>query len=292
MTGKEIYAGTKQFPIKLFILRIACAGGALVWFFLLAAIGWAIKSGGLVFGAGVSAFVLYCIASSVVENYIGYMFKYGAVHAIAMAYTTGQISPTYFDDSVNYIKGSFVKANVYLVVDRLVNAAVRGVTRLVDFVISFLPKNIKNFVNTFINIYLNYIDECCLAYSMIHSNENIAKSSCDGIVLYYQNAKGMLVPALKTSLRIVIVDGVLFLIGFVFWFVFPVLGIVAWLIGYSVVTPFLNHRVLCDTMVSYLAYATTNEVRSDLYGTLMKVNPFKKLYNKQVEPEFQRANGI
>ena len=186
-----------------------------------------------------------------------------------MAYTTGQVSPTYFDDSVNYIKGSFVKANVYLVVDRLVNAAVRGVTKLVDFVISFLPDNIKSFVNTFINIYLNYIDECCLAYSMIHSDENIAKSSCDGIVLYYQNAKGML--------------------GFVLLFVFPPLGILAWLVGYSVVTPFLTHRVLCDTMVAYLAYATANEVRNDLYGTLMKVNPFKKLYNKQVDPAFQRA---
>lgn len=289
MTGKEIYQGTKKFPFRLFILRIICAGGALVWFAILGLIGLAIKSGGLIYGAALSGLILYAIASSIVENYIGYMFKYGAVHAIAMAYTTGQISPTYFDDSVNYIKGSFVKANVYLVVDRLVNAAVRGVTKLVDFVICFLPDNIKSFVNTFINIYLNYIDECCLAYSMIHSDENIAKSSCDGIVLYYQNAKGMLMPALKTSIRVVLVDGAVFLLGFVLLFVFPPLGILTWLVGYSVVTPFLTHRVLCDTMVAYLAYATANEVRNDLYGTLMKVNPFKKLYNKQVDPAFQRA---
>lgn len=295
MTGKQIYSQTKQFPLKLLLLGVACAGGALLWFLIWGGIGWAIKNPGIVYFGFMTAIIGYAISSNLVAKYIGYMFKYGAVYCVAKSYSTGMVSASYFDDSVGYIKNGFLKANAWFVIDRLVNKAVRGVTRLVNFVLGFLPKDVKRFVDTFINIYLNYVDECCLGYSMIHEGESVVKGSCDGVVLYFQNAKGLLKPALKTSIRVVLTKGIIYLVAFLIICSSPIVGYIVGmtfaLVADAVVTPYLNHRVLCDTMVAYLEYATTHEVQADLYGTLMKVNPFKKLYNKQADPEFANATA-
>lgn len=290
MTSKQIYNGTKKFPMRLLLLNAACVAVALVLFMLFGVISLLTKSGTLLIGGAWAALFVYGILHGIMYHYIGYMFKYGSVHAIAMAYNSGKVSKTYFEDSVEYIKSGFLKANAYLVVDKLVSKAVRGVTRLVNFILGFLPKDLKNIVDTFINTYLNYIDECCLGWSMLHPTENVIKTSCDGVVIYYQNAKNMLKPAVKTTIRIYLTDCVVFLIGCCFMFCVP-LAIIWWLIGYSIVQPFLNHRVLCNVMVAYLDCAMNTEIKKDLYGTLSKCRPFKALRAKIGDPMFDPAPG-
>ncbi len=290
MTSKEIYSKTKKFPVRLFLLNMACAVGALILFAVFMVISLLTTSGGLAIGGAVISLFVYAFAKGIVQHYIGYMFKYGAVHAIAMAKLNGSVSDSYFNDSVEYIKNGFLKANAYLVVDKLIHAAVRGVTRLANFILGFLPDNLKNMIDTFLGIYLDYIDECCLAYAMLHPNENVAKSSCDGVVLYYQDAKGLLKPAAMTVLRVTITNFVIAIIGLIF-IVFPPVSMIVWLLLYSIVTPFLEHRILCNTICPYLDYAMTNEVRTDVYAKLQNCRPFQKLVSRMEDPMFDPAPG-
>lgn len=293
MNAKDIYNGTKKFPRKLLFLNIMCTLVAVVIFAIFLLLALIFKSPtGILPGLFLSMFV-YGILSWVVNYYIGYMFKYGAIHAIARAYSTGSVSSTYFDDSVEYIKNGFLKANVYMALDKLINRAVRGVTKMVNFILGFLPDGIKNIVDGFINIYLDYIDECCLAWSMLHPRENIIKTSCDGIVIYYQNAKELLKPAAKTTARVVLTRFGIVVIGCLLCvsvYTMP-LALVWWLFGFAIVSPFLNHRVLCNTMVAYLDLAYKTEIRIDVYGKLNKVKAFQKLRNKINDPEFNVAPG-
>ena len=290
MTSKEIYSQTKKFPRRLLMLNIACVVGSLLLGAIICGIAMLTKSGGLLFGGFMIALVVYSVSSNIVEHYIGYMFKYGAVHAIATAWATGQVADSYFNDSVEYIKNGFLKANIYMVLDKLIHAAVRGVTKLVNFITGFLPKNIQNFMETFINMYLDYIDECCLAYSMLHADQNVAKSSCDGIVLYYQNGKNMLAPAFKTSIRIVLTKGAVVLTASLLLAWWPLA--LAWcLFGMAIVVPFLNHRVLCNTIVAYLDCVQNCEVQHDLYEKLSKVKAFQKLREKVGDPDYDPAPG-
>lgn len=290
MTAKEVYNGTKKFPFRLLVLNMicACVAGAILFVFIL--VGALVGSTGIWLGGAIAALVVWSVLKSIMQHYVAYMFKYGSVHAIAMAVSTGHISDDYFNESVSYIKDGFLKANAYLVVDKLLNAAVRGVTRLTNFVLGFMPDNIKSMIDVFINTYLDYIDECCLGWSMLHPNENVIKTSCDGVVIYYQNAKNLLAPAFKTTLRIVLTNAAIFILGFFFMF-FPPLTILFWLIAYSIVTPFLNHRVLCNTMVAYLKCAENTVIQNDLYAKLNKCKAFKKMTSKIDDPEFDPAPG-
>lgn len=290
MTSKEIYKGTKKFPARLLLLNIFCAVASIVIGGLLAGVGLLVKSEGMVIGGLVVGVIIYITSAAIVQHYIGYMFKYGAVYAIAKSHANGYISKTYFNDSVEYIKTGFLKANAYFVLDRLVSGAVRGVTKLANFVLGFLPDNLKNIINTFIDIYLNYIDECCLGWSMIHPEDNVVKSSCDGVVIYYQNAKDLLKPAFMTSIRVLLTRFIILVSGCFFIF-FPPLTMAWWVLVFAVVSPYLEHRVLCNTMVAYLDLADNTEIRTDLYAKLNKCRPFQKLRSKMEDPTFDVAPG-
>lgn len=296
MGGKEIYKSTKQFPTKLMGIGLIKSVLFTMLMGVVVLLSLITKNEGfLIFGL-LGVLILNAIVSSIIEHYVTYMFKYGAVHAIATACMTGSVSPTYFNDSVDFIKNSFLKANVYLVVDRMVGRAVRGVTRLVNFVLGFLPDNIKGIVDTFINAYLNYIDECCLAYSICRPTENVGKTSCDGIVLYYQNAKAMLKPAAKVVLRKYLTVGIFYVVGLACLLI-PIYGfnyviaVMVILIGLSIYEPYLNHHILCDLIPDYLSYALHNEPQTDVYSKLQKVNPFRKLQEKQNDSSWDPAPG-
>lgn len=272
------------------MINIACAVFAIILYAIFFAVATLTHNGSLYFIGFFITLIVYAFISNIVDHWVGYMFKYGSIHAIMRAYTTGAVSENYFNDSVEYIKSGFIKANVYFVIDKLVNAAVRGVTKLVNFITGFLPDNIKNFIDIFINMYLDCIDECCLAYSMIRADENVAKTSCDGVVLYFQNAKNMLKPAFKTTVRIFLTRAAVTLITLILLFQ-PLLALAFCLVAFSVINPFLHHRVLCETITSYLGYALSDNVRTDIYGKLSEVKPFKKLMDKCADPEFEPAPG-
>ena len=289
MNSKEIFKGTMQFPIKLMLLRLASAGVALVLCLVISGISLAVGSANGFFAGIAISILIYAILNSVLTNYIGYMFKYGSIYAIMNAYADGEISPTYFNDSVDYIKNDFLKPHIYLVVDKAVSAAVKGITRIVNFIIGFLPDNIKNIADLFLNIYLNYIDECCLAYSMYHDDQNVAESTCDALVLYYQNAKGFLMPALKTTLLVVVVEGGISLLGFFICMLQPIVGFILWLLMISVSTPFIDHKILCTTVCEFLEYSFDNEVQYDLYDKLSKIKAFKKIQDKIGNEDWEPA---
>lgn len=290
MTAKEIYSKTKKFPTRLLLLNIICAVVGIILFALFMVVGLIFKSEMALFWGIIVSIGAYGFLHSIIYHYVGYMFKYGSVHAIAMAHASGSVSSSYFDDSVEYIKSGFLKANAYFVVDRLVSAAVRGVTKIANFILGFLPDNLKSMVDTFINIYLNYIDECCLAWSMLHPEENVIKTSCDGVTIYYQNAKDMLKPAFGTTLRVILTKGAIVLIGMLLM-VFPIAGLLWWMLAFAIVSPYLEHRILCNTMVSYLDLAYKTQINPALYNKLNKCKPFQKLQARMDDPMFDVAPG-
>lgn len=61
---------------------------------------------------------------------------------------------------------------------------------------------IVDFIQIFIGIALGYIDECCLGYTFIKKEDSALKAGCDGVVIYFQNVKHLLKSAAVTTLMV------------------------------------------------------------------------------------------
>ncbi|MFD1039101.1 hypothetical protein ACFQ3N_11980 [Virgibacillus byunsanensis] len=248
----------------------------------------------------------------VVERYVLYMVKVGHISVITEMLKNGKVPSgkgqlAYGKDQV---KNNFGSANVCFVVDRMVHGAVKQIQRWtirVGNLFSFIPGSniIISLVNRVMSVSLNYIDEAILSYIMLRKDEKqdetVWKSASDGVVLYAQSWKKVLMTAIGVVVFIFILNITVFLVT-----VFPlmglanmiaenneaasVLGFIAVVGAYVIMT--VVRRALVDpiaTVAMIRAYQTTikeMEPSIDLQQKLLGVSSkFKKLHQKRDEPK-------
>ncbi|MCH5297778.1 MAG: zinc ribbon domain-containing protein [Ruminococcus sp.] len=294
MKAKDIYFKTMKFVWLKLALGAAITAAATILLAIFMLIGNAIGGGGgmyimlLIWLASVA--VIYKLAMS----YIGYMLKAGHVAVIASAVTTGQLPDDQFEYGKQMVKSRFAASNVYFVVDRLVSGAVRQLQKIVgktgDF-LSVVPgmTAVTGFIQTFIGIALGYVDECCLGYCFLKSEDGAFKASCDGVVIYFQNAKKLLKDAAITTLIVMaltlaswVVPLVIFIGIFQMfhWNIFAAV-LLAIIVAAVLKSAFIDSWMMVKMMVSYMEVAPSTQITFDLYSKLSGLsNKFKELFNK------------
>lgn len=148
---------------------------------------------------------------------------------------------------------------------------------------------VTSFVQTFIGIALGYIDECCLGWCFVNEKDNSFQSSCDGVVIYFQNIKHLLKSSLTLTLAVIGLTIVAWVVPFVLliglfkllnWSIFWAV-VLALIIALTIKSAFIDSWMMIKMMKSYMEVAPQTEISFDLYGKLSKLSrKFKQLFEK------------
>lgn len=297
MSVKDIYLKTMKFVWLKFAFGAAFTLAAAVLFAIMVGIAALISADvGII-----TAFIwlgLTCGGYRLAMYYVGYLIKAGHIAVIAKAVTDGTIPENQFEWGKEAVKSRFVAANVYFLIDRLVDGAVRQLQRLVS-AIGGIFKNVPvvgtivSLVQKFIEIFVGYIDECCLAYTFLHPEQSAFKAACDGVCIYYENAKHLMKNALKTTIIVSVATLLAFILPLVlFVLIFKALEwsvlvavILALMLAAFIKSAFIDSYMMVEMMVAYMRIVPETAVNSALYDKLCKLSgKFKKLF-KQAENE-------
>lgn len=304
MKAKDVYLKTMKFVW----LKLALGGAIFLFALLTMFLFWWLGSLGGGNGIVIALtiwLVLVCSVYGIVQRYVGYMIKAGHVAMVTTAVTTGTLPENQLEAAKNMVKERFLTSNVYFVVDRLVSGAVsqiqKGLQKVEDLLgkipgVSFLV----SFAQVFVHIALNYIDECCLGYTFLHREQSAFKSAADGVVIYFQNWKTLLKNAAVTTLIVMGVSLLAWLLPFlIFAGIFSLLHIhwifafvLALMVAAVIKSAFVDSYMMVKMMVSYMQVAPSTEITFDLYDKLCKLSgKFKSLFNKGQQEQQQYGNA-
>ena len=305
MKATDVYLKTMKFVwLKLALGGVIFLISAITMFLFL----WI----GSLSGSGGGVAIALCLWAILIggvftfaERYIGYMLKAGHVAMVTTAVTTGTLPENQLEAAKSMVKERFATANVYFVVDRLVSGAVSQLQRGLQKVEDLLGKIpgvsvIVSFAQLFVHIALNYIDECCLGYTFLHREQSAFKSAADGVVIYFQNWKALLKNAEVTTLIVMGISLVAWLLPFlIFVGLFSLLHIhwifafiLALIIAAIIKSSFVDSYMMVKMMVSYMQVAPSTEITFDLYDKLCKLSAkFRNLFNKGQQEQQQYGNA-
>jgi hypothetical protein len=248
-----------------------------------------------------------------VERLVFYAIKAGHVAVITELLTKGSLPAgvNQVEFGKQAIASHFGTMAAYAAVDALVEAAVRQVlgwlTAAAEF-LGFIPgiRTIWWFVRQVLSVAGNYIDEAVLSYTLAHPGQSAWKSGADGVVLYAQAWKQLIV----TALVVVVVIFVIWLVGALPFFaigslaagaLLPVdakdsawiIGLVAAGIGGGIVRAIFADPIAMVMMVTAYHDAVREMTpQVDLYGKLSGVsNKFRELNEKAQQPVPAPAYG-
>ena len=293
MKTKDVYLKTMKFVW----LKLAF-GGAIVLASLIL-LGIFALIGSLFGGSVMAIFIcLWMILTGGIYrfamNYVGYMLKAGHVAVIAETVVSGQVPANQFEFGKQAVTKRFATSNAYFVIDKLVSGAVKQLQRVVGKIggaLDMIPgmESVTNIIQNFIGIALGYVDECCLGYCFIQKDEGAFKSSCDGVVIYFQNAKKLLKDAAVTTLIVMVATFAAWIVPFIlFATIFKIFGwnmliavILAVFVAATLKLAFIDSYMMVKMMVSYMEVAPSTEITFDLYDKLCGLsNKFKSLFEK------------
>lgn len=148
--------------------------------------------GGLT-GLGITAWAVYLL-----REYILYIVK--AAHIAAMVqFMDGSELPagkSQVDHARTVVQQRFGQANVLFVMDQLIKGVVTAITGVVQGISSLLPipgiTQFAGLIRAFLRLAVGLVDEVILAYAIRTDSQNPWQSARTALVLYAQNAPGML----------------------------------------------------------------------------------------------------
>ncbi len=240
-----------------------------------------------------------------VVRYFLYLLKAGHIAVLTELITKGQIgngSEGMFSYGKRIVKARFGEISVLFAVDMVVDGVVNAFNRTLDWVGSLIPvpglDSVVGFVKAVMRASTTYIDETIFSYNLARGDENVYRSSKDGLIYYAQNAKEIL----KTGVWVVILEKVLSFITFMVIFVpalvfaslLPTSGwgflvqltavIAALMFTYDVQQAVLRPLFLTMVMLKYHAVVQNQPINAEWDQRLDNVSDkFKELKGKASE---------
>lgn len=164
-------------------------------------------------GFGLTAGVIFFL-----RDYLLYMVKAGQI-AVMVEYLDGRPLP-YGQGQIAYARGvvteRFGQASALFALDRLVRGVIAVITGLVEGVMTILPipgiNQIMGAVRAYLRISVGLVDEVILAHAIRTRSENAWEAAHDGLVLYAQNGRAMLVNAAWLTLISWLLAAVVFVV--------------------------------------------------------------------------------
>jgi hypothetical protein len=147
-------------------------------------------------GFGLTAGVIFFF-----RDYLLYLVKAGQI-AVMVDYLDGKPLP-YGQGQIAYARGvvseRFGQTSALFALDRLIRGVIGVITGLVEGVMTLLPipglNQIMGVVRAYLRLSVGLVDEVILAHAIRSRSENAWEAAHDGLVLYAQNARPMLVNA-------------------------------------------------------------------------------------------------
>jgi hypothetical protein len=147
-------------------------------------------------------------------RYLLYLVKAAHIAVLTELITTGRISggrdsESMFQYGKRIVTERFGEVNAMFGLGLLVTGIVGAFNRTLDWVAQLLPipglDSIMGIVRSVLRASTTYIDESIFSYNLARGDENVLRSSRDGLIYYAQNAREVL----KTGLWVVVLDRVL-----------------------------------------------------------------------------------
>ena len=203
-------------------------------------------------GFGLTAGVIFFL-----RDYILYLVKAGHI-AVMVEYLDGKPVPG-GQGQIAFARAAvterFGQASALFALDQLVKGVISLTTGLIEGLMTILPipgvDRVMGVVRAYLRLAVGLVDEVILAHAYRSRSENAWEAAHDGLVLYAQNARPMLVNAAWLTLITWILAGVVFLLmlgpaAAVVWllpgesgagrFVFAV--VFAWAVKAALIEPF------------------------------------------------------
>ena len=296
MKTKDIYMKTMKFVWLKLGLGLGITALSAVLFGICAGIG-ALISGDAFIVMLLVWMILTAAMYKYIMSYFGYMLKAAHIAVVTKAVSTGEVPDNMVEAGKEMVKARFATSNVYFVIDSLISGAVKQLQSKVDAVGNIFEKlpgmdALVSFAKIFIEIALGYVDECCLGYTFLKTEDNAFKAGCDGVVIYFQNAKKLLKNAAGTALVVLLAMAVAMVLPL--FVLVPICGalniptvvavILAIMVSSVIRSAFIDSYMLVKTMKTYMEVAPSTEISMDLYGKLCQFSSkFKQLFNKSQE---------
>lgn len=164
-------------------------------------------------GFGLTAGVMYFL-----REYILYMIKAGHIAALVQLLDGNEMpgGKTQIHYARTVVQDRFAQASVLFALDQLIKGVVTAVTGLVQGIATVIPipgiQQLMGVVRGFLRISVGLVDEVILAYAIRTESQNPWRSARTALVLYAQNAPGMLKNAAWLTAMVYGVSFLLFLV--------------------------------------------------------------------------------
>ncbi len=150
---------------------------------------------------GVTGFSLAAGVIFFLRDYLLYIVKAGQI-AVMVEYLDGRPLP-FGQGQIAYARSvvteRFGQASALFALDRLVKAVIALISGLVEGVMTILPipglAQVMGAVRAYLKVAVGLVDEVILAHAIRSRSENAWEAAHDGLVLYAQNGRAMLVNA-------------------------------------------------------------------------------------------------
>ena len=137
------------------------------------------------------AFAVFAFVWRLIQRYILYMVKAGHIAVIATIVETDTVPENQIRYGVEQVSENFLSASGLWVVDEVIDAVLRQLSRSVarfqQMIPVPLPRNIRilfTLLERSITMAVKYLDNAILAYIFVDDAENTWRSARDGVVLY------------------------------------------------------------------------------------------------------------
>ena len=191
MTNKEIYSRTIGFSWRRLLydfLTFAILGVLSVAGFMVAEktadqglIGLAI---GIVVGIVVVVILL---------RYISYTFKAGQIAMMTRAITTGSLPDDVIGEGKKAVKERFLTVSLFFAATGVIKGIFQQLGKALTGVGKALGgdtgETIASVVDTAIQVVVAYLCDCCLGWVFYRREQNAARATCEGAVLFFKHGK-------------------------------------------------------------------------------------------------------
>lgn len=251
--GAAIGLLRRTMPILLVRFGVMLAFWAVAIIYLLITGGIALLVGQVSGLVGVILFLVALAATiplyQLAYRYVFYMIKAAHIAVIAELLVRDDLPDgvSQLEWGKQRVQERFGEMNVMFLVDELVSGVVRGITNTVRLLTSWIPgesiDTLVKILNRIIRYALVYIDEAILArrFYSTDSADNPWSNARDGVVLYAQAWRGLLVNAVALML----ISYLPFILVFII-FVIPIAGIAA-----AISSTFAGWSILITLFLAY-----------------------------------------
>ncbi len=129
----------------------------------------------------------------VLLRYVSYIYKAGQIAMISKAVSEGELPEDVLEEGRRTVRSRFLTVTLFYaatsVIKGIFNQLGRVITNVGNSIGGDTGKGIAGAINTAIQVLVAYLCDCCLGWVFYRKDQNAAKATCEGAVLFFKHGK-------------------------------------------------------------------------------------------------------